>query len=161
MHRLIKRIARRVEDAAGSLVVRQAGGIVFRLDKRGAVRILLVTARRDRGRWVLPKGTIKRRESAAEAALREVREESGVRGKIIGPAGTARHGNSRGLVRIDYFLIAFRSAEKSASEARKVEWRSIDDAIEMLSRASARRILANARPALKEAAKKANNGRTK
>jgi 8-oxo-dGTP pyrophosphatase MutT (NUDIX family) len=160
MHRFINRLARRVEDAAGSLVVRQAGGIVFRLDKRGNVRVLLVTARRDRGRWVLPKGTIKRRESAADAALREVYEESGVRGEIVAPAGTARHGNSRGLVRIDYFLIEFRSAGKKASEARKVEWRSIDNAIELLSRASARRVLANARPALKGAAKKAN-GRAK
>jgi 8-oxo-dGTP pyrophosphatase MutT (NUDIX family) len=145
MLRFIDRLARRVQETVPVLLVRQAGGIVVRRTKRGGVRILLVTSRHNRGRWVLPKGTIKRGESAADAALRETREEAGVRGKVVGRAGTARYGNGRGLVRIEYFLIAFRGPSAGPHEERRVEWHSIDEALEMLSNAHVRRVLAESR----------------
>ena len=65
------------------LTVRQysAGGLV--VDEQG--RILLIRARdlRDRPVWTLPKGTLASRESSEEAALREVREETGWRCEIV------------------------------------------------------------------------------
>jgi len=65
------------------LTVRQysAGGLV--VDEQG--RILLIRARdlRDRPVWTLPKGTLASRESREEAALREVREETGWRCEIV------------------------------------------------------------------------------
>ena len=58
-----------------------AGGLV--VDEHG--RILLIRARdlRDRPVWTLPKGTIAPGESSADAALREVREETGWRCEIV------------------------------------------------------------------------------
>jgi ADP-ribose pyrophosphatase YjhB (NUDIX family) len=65
------------------LTVRQysAGGLV--VDERG--RILLIRARdlRDRPVWTLPKGTLASGESSEDAALREVREETGWRCEIV------------------------------------------------------------------------------
>jgi 8-oxo-dGTP pyrophosphatase MutT (NUDIX family) len=151
--RSIDRLARQVKKAARKLVVRQAGGIVFRTDKRGGVRVLVVTSRRNPGRWVLPKGSIKRRESAADAALREVHEESSVRGKIVGRAGTAKYGSGRGLVRVEFFLVRYRAADDSAHEARTVRWLTIDEAIDTISNASVRRVLADARRELDDAAR--------
>lgn len=53
-----------------------AGGVVIYRD-----RVLLL--RKKRGYWVLPKGRIESGEEVAAAALREVREESGVRAAIV------------------------------------------------------------------------------
>ncbi len=58
-----------------------AGGIVFYNNS-----ILLL--KRPSGIWVLPKGRIEKGESSKEAALREVKEETGISAKIIGEAGT-------------------------------------------------------------------------
>jgi 8-oxo-dGTP pyrophosphatase MutT (NUDIX family) len=58
-----------------------AGGLV--VDARG--RILLIRARdlRERPVWTLPKGTIAAGESSEEAALREVREETGWQCEVV------------------------------------------------------------------------------
>lgn len=52
-----------------------AGGVVFNSDK-----ILLL--RKFNGGWVLPKGHIKKGETYSEAALREVKEESGITAQL-------------------------------------------------------------------------------
>jgi hypothetical protein len=54
MPRLLKRAAQQIRRAAEQLSLHQAGGIVFRR-KREQLEVLLVTARRDHNRWVLPK----------------------------------------------------------------------------------------------------------
>lgn len=58
-----------------------AGGLV--IDEQG--RILLIRARdlRDRPVWTLPKGTLTEGETSAEAALREVREETGYQCELL------------------------------------------------------------------------------
>lgn len=47
----------------------------------GELRVLLVTSRETR-RWVLPKGWVEKRATAAEQAAREAFEEAGIRGRI-------------------------------------------------------------------------------
>lgn len=61
-----------------------AGGIV--IDVRDGIPYAALIARRNRtGRieWCLPKGHLEHGESAPSAALREVREETGIQGEII------------------------------------------------------------------------------
>jgi 8-oxo-dGTP pyrophosphatase MutT (NUDIX family) len=59
--------------------------------------------------WVLPKGTPQDGESAEQVALREVEEETGIRGRIIGDAGVIRYWFMRQGVRYDkevrYYLM--------------------------------------------------------
>ncbi len=60
-----------------------AGGIL--LDERGRIALVRQRDRKGRWRWTLPKGRIDPGETVEEAALREVHEESGMRGRIVGP----------------------------------------------------------------------------
>jgi 8-oxo-dGTP pyrophosphatase MutT (NUDIX family) len=66
----------------------------YRLDTDGnpqSLVILLVTSR-DTGRWVLPKGNVKRQEDPRTAALREAAEEAGVWGVVAAePIGDYRY----------------------------------------------------------------------
>ena len=73
---------RRVDEtSAGGLVLDRpgpgaSGALIGRLDRRG--RLL----------WSLPKGHLEAGESEQEAAAREVAEETGVRGRVVGKLGT-------------------------------------------------------------------------
>ena len=135
--------------------IEQAGGIVFR-GPGAKPTVLVVSARRKRGRWVLPKGTIKRGESAMEAALREVREEAGIRGKIVGPAGSVDFNTNVGRVHVEYFLVKYTRQDDDEGEGRDTRWCAIEDALALLTYASARRVLLEAYPKLiKRAQRKA------
>ncbi len=73
---------RRVDEtSAGGLVLDHTGpgargALIGRLDRRG--RLL----------WSLPKGHIEAGESEAQTAVREVTEETGIRGSTLGKLGT-------------------------------------------------------------------------
>jgi ADP-ribose pyrophosphatase YjhB (NUDIX family) len=77
-----KRWLRQVDEfSAGGLVVDLAGDIpcgalIGRTDRQG--RLL----------WSLPKGHIEAGETAEQAALREVQEETGIAGEIVAELGT-------------------------------------------------------------------------
>jgi 8-oxo-dGTP pyrophosphatase MutT (NUDIX family) len=76
------RLRRVDETSAGGLVVDDSvanllvGAVIGRKDRRG--RLL----------WSLPKGHIEPGESAEQAAIREVAEETGIVGRIVGRLGT-------------------------------------------------------------------------
>ena len=81
----------------GQLVIESpthAGGVVVRDD--GPVRrFLLVTARRQPGQWVFPKGHIEEGETSEAAAVREVVEESGVVATVVSPLGASQYKTAR------------------------------------------------------------------
>ena len=56
------------------------GGVVV---YRGKILLLFINYRNRYEGWVLPKGSVEPGEEHEETALREVREESGAKGKII------------------------------------------------------------------------------
>lgn len=64
----------RVENSAGGVVVRPIDG---------ELHVLLI--RDPYGNWGLPKGHLEEGEDAADAALREVREETGLDDLLLGP----------------------------------------------------------------------------
>lgn len=66
----------------------QSAAIPYRTNAQLEVEVLLVTSRK-RGRWVLPKGRIKRGVHAHTSAAFEAFEEAGVTGEISAlPVGT-------------------------------------------------------------------------
>lgn len=67
---------------SGPRVEKSAGGVVVR-PIEGQLHVLLI--RDPYGNWGLPKGHLEEGEQAAEAALREVREETGLDDLLLGP----------------------------------------------------------------------------
>jgi ADP-ribose pyrophosphatase YjhB (NUDIX family) len=125
-------------------VVEQAGGIVFRY-KRAGISILLVRAKRDPSKWIFPKGHIEHGESARKAALRETREEAGIKGRAIGPIGDPQEFEWGGqLFRVRYFLIQM-TAESDETDGREKAWFPFDKALKRVSFKSARTLLREAR----------------
>jgi 8-oxo-dGTP pyrophosphatase MutT (NUDIX family) len=59
-----------------------AGGVIFRRTEHGHDVVLV--GRAAPLRWSLPKGTPSAGENLERAALREVREETGIQGRLVG-----------------------------------------------------------------------------
>jgi 8-oxo-dGTP pyrophosphatase MutT (NUDIX family) len=71
-------------------VVRAGGGIVWRYGEGGGVEIVLVH-RPVYDDWSFPKGKLHPGETEAQAALREVQEETGLRCRLSREVGTAAY----------------------------------------------------------------------
>jgi diadenosine hexaphosphate hydrolase (ATP-forming) len=120
--------------------VPQAGGIVVRKDG-DRLSVLLVRAKKDPGVWIFPKGHIEPGESAADAAVRETREEAGIEGESVGPIGEPlEFNNGRYDVSVQYFLIRPVS-ECAECEDRAKQWFSIDEAVDALQWEEARALV--------------------
>ena len=107
------------------------------------------------GTWVLPKGNIDPGESPAETALREVREETGVEGRLLEKLGDVRyvytwHGERIFKVVSFFLLRAGRGRIGAIDEAMRVEvaearWLALDEAPELLAYGGEREMAAKAR----------------
>jgi 8-oxo-dGTP pyrophosphatase MutT (NUDIX family) len=92
-----------------------AGGVVFNADRQ--IVVIVPTRRAADGSRVLalPKGHPDGNESAAEAALREVREEAGVDAEVVESLGEVRYWYQRGGRRIskavEFFLLRYVSGD--------------------------------------------------
>ena len=77
----------------------------------GAVVVMegrcLAIRRADRNEWVFPKGHLEEGERAEDAAIREVREETGLEIEILSPLGSSRFAFGSGRrhrKRVEWFL---------------------------------------------------------
>jgi 8-oxo-dGTP pyrophosphatase MutT (NUDIX family) len=76
----------------------QSGGIIVWRDRVVLRRTLL-------GEWVFPKGWIDPGETPEVAAIREVREETGLRVEIVAPAGQAKYEMDSESRDVAYYLM--------------------------------------------------------
>ena len=119
-----------------------AGGLVL----RGEEVLLIATA--GGKRWQLPKGHLEGEERPEQAAVREVREETGVSGRVLAPlSGIDYTFVERGVRRIskhvDYFLLAYESGTEADFDPKEVvsaRWFPWAEAIEKLSHDNERRV---------------------
>ena len=135
----------KLEPYGGEIVIASpthAGGVVVRADGPEA-RFLLVTATRRPGLWVFPKGHIEPGESPEQAAVREVLEEAGVDATVVSPIGATEFRNARGLVRAQFYLMAF-VAQGPVGEDRRRAWLTADEARRALTFEDARMLITRA-----------------
>jgi ADP-ribose pyrophosphatase YjhB (NUDIX family) len=124
-------------------LIRQSGAIVVRLDGK-VPKVLLVTAKRNPRNWIFPKGHIEKGETAGAAALREAKEEAGVVGKVIGPAGVLEYSFMGVKARVEYFLAVLTREAGPPEDGRSRAWYGLDEALDLLSYKNTRKLLRKA-----------------
>jgi 8-oxo-dGTP pyrophosphatase MutT (NUDIX family) len=125
------------------MTVRQSGTIMIRRDGKEP-RVLLVTAKRNRENWIFPKGHIEKGETAEAAALREAKEEAGVVGKLLGPAGVLEYSFLGVKARVEYFLAELTREAGPPEDGRQRAWVGLDEALERLNYKNTRKLLRKA-----------------
>jgi 8-oxo-dGTP pyrophosphatase MutT (NUDIX family) len=136
-----------------------AGGVLVRTIKGRAMVAAIRPQGKPEGTWALPKGNLDPAESPAEAAVREVLEETGVHGRLVEKLGDVKYTYTRrGGVRVFkivsfYLLRAGRGRLGEIEEAMRVEvaearWLPLDDAPRLLSYGGERQMAAAARDRL-------------
>jgi 8-oxo-dGTP pyrophosphatase MutT (NUDIX family) len=116
-----------------------AGGVVF--NAAHEVVVIVPTRRAADGSRVLalPKGHPDGAESAAEAALREVREETGVEAAIVESLGEVRYWYQRGGRRVakavEFFLLRYVAGDLADHdhEVEDARWIPAEEAAETLT----------------------------
>ena len=131
------------------MAIRAVGGVALRSNKAGLVEVLLI--RKRGGLWTLPKGRVKRGESDEEALLRELREETGLGGRVIEPLSQSsyrvlKQGRLKRKIVIYYLVLAARGELRPGVEEgiEEVRWMDVPEAIKQIGRPRVQAVLRSA-----------------
>jgi 8-oxo-dGTP pyrophosphatase MutT (NUDIX family) len=132
-------------------------------EEAGKVEVAMI-ATRGRSRWGLPKGAPNDEETTEQAALREVWEETGLRGEIVALLDRIEYffrANDK-LIRkeVDFYLMRYAGGEMrpQLSEVDDCAWVELGEAIGRASFESEKRILSMVGAAWSAATAPANGG---
>lgn len=134
-----------------------AGGVLVRRLRGRWMLAAVRPAGKPEGVWALPKGLIDSGEASEAAALREVREETGLEGRLVAKLGDVRYvytwRGERVFKVVSFFLVRYRSGRigdlvpEQAREVAEARWLPLDEAGRLLSyggeREMARKALAS------------------
>ena len=100
-------------------------------------------AGKDPGVWALPKGIIGDGEPPTETALREVEEETGVEGKLVGKLGDIRYvytwAGERVFKVVSFYLLRYSRGRlgdlppATAHEVAEARWLPLEEAPRLLA----------------------------
>jgi 8-oxo-dGTP diphosphatase len=137
--------------APESTTVVAAGGVV--LEGAADARRVLVVHRPAYDDWSLPKGHVEPQEELADAALREVLEETGVRARVVAEAGVTEHpvqvADGIATKRVHWFTMrptddGDPAARRPDEEVDRAAWWPVEVALEGLTHVGERHLLARA-----------------
>jgi 8-oxo-dGTP pyrophosphatase MutT (NUDIX family) len=114
------------ETSAGGLVIsdpvgRPQAALIGRYDRRGRMR------------WSFPKGHVEPGETAQQAAIREVAEETGIQGRVVAPLGSIEFSfvedDRRVHKTVHHFLLLAVGGRLSVADAEvaDVAWVPLDE----------------------------------
>jgi 8-oxo-dGTP pyrophosphatase MutT (NUDIX family) len=136
-----------------------AGGVlVHREDDRWALAAIR-PAGKPPGTWALPKGLIDTGEAPEQTAAREVAEETGADGELVGKLGDIRYvysrrGGERVFKVVSFYLLRYAGGElgeiapEQRREVTEARWLPLDEAPRLLAYAGEREIAEKARALL-------------
>ncbi|KKR70144.1 MAG: AP4A hydrolase [Candidatus Roizmanbacteria bacterium GW2011_GWB1_40_7] len=120
-----------------------AGGIIYKKARSASSGqdeiFILVSQHSQHHGWVFPKGLIDEKENKEQAALREVKEEVGVDGKIIRALNPVTYWfvmeGEKIRKTVYYFIMEYAGGDiaKHDHEMEKVEWLPIEKVEERLT----------------------------
>jgi 8-oxo-dGTP pyrophosphatase MutT (NUDIX family) len=143
-----RRRRRRASRRLRSVRETSAGGLVVdRLDGHASAAVIGRVDRRGRLEWVLPKGHVENGETDEQAAVREVREETGLEAGVLAPLGEIDYWfvaeDRRVHKTVRHFLLEATGGALSTEdvEVTEVAWVRLGDLPARLRYASERRLL--------------------
>jgi len=127
-------VATKILEVTDVNVIRAAGGLVLRKSRSGETEIAVIH-RPAYDDWTFPKGKVEPDESPEDCALREVREETGLRCQLIRPIGCTAYVDRRGRDKVAcYWEMEARGGKfKAGIEVDKMLWLTVDEAARRLT----------------------------
>lgn len=120
---------------------RSAGGLVVQ-----GGEVLLISLK-DGRRWQIPKGHVEEEETAEQAAVREVREETGVTGRPLGRLPSIEYwfveGGKRIHKRVDFYLLDYvggSADDYDPAEVSGAAWFPWPEALDQITFDNERRV---------------------
>ncbi|MFA5338598.1 MAG: NUDIX hydrolase [Candidatus Omnitrophota bacterium] len=128
-----------------------AGGVVYR--KAGAETEVIVLTRGEGKIFCLPKGKIERLETPQQAALREIKEETGLTGSIEKELGKINYwfysdeDKARVHKTVYFYLVRFESGNTADhdTDAEDVRWLPVEEALRIMTYPSERQMVEKAK----------------
>jgi ADP-ribose pyrophosphatase YjhB (NUDIX family) len=122
-----------------------SGGVLYRMNGacQREYQVVLISHLTQRGTaiWCLPKGTVEAGETLPETAVREVREETGISGKILEKLGEiqyefySKYEKGKIFKTVHFYLLEYLEGNEADhdDEADEVRWFSIAEAEKYLT----------------------------
>lgn len=116
-----------------------AGGVIYKKND-SSIQIALISVRNGQA-WCLPKGIVDKGEATEETAVREVREETGLNGRIIDALGEinywyfVKEENIKCRKKVYFYLMEYVSGDTDDHdfEVDEAGWFPLEIALEKVS----------------------------
>lgn len=122
---------------------KSCGAVIYRKNK-GETEILLIK-HKNGGHWAFPKGHVEKKETEAETALREIREETGLKVKLdTGFRASVTYSPKPDVMKdVIYFAAKADSDDTKAQpeEVLDIRWEQPEQAMELVTFANDKDIL--------------------
>ncbi|MCX8030108.1 MAG: NUDIX hydrolase [Thermodesulfovibrionales bacterium] len=134
--------------------LKSSGGVIYR-SKDKIIEIALI-AIKNKKIWTIPKGLIDKGETAEETAIREIAEETGLKGEVIKFIGEKsywfyiKEGNVKCKKTVSYYLLKYIYGElkKQTEEVDEAKWFPLEEAINLVTYRTDQEILMKAKELL-------------
>ncbi|MGI9553373.1 MAG: NUDIX domain-containing protein [Thermodesulfobacteriota bacterium] len=104
----------------------KAGVVVYRENENDELEILLVSARKHKGSWVFPVGTVEDHETLQVTAARECEEESGYIVEVEDEVGTVKNSGKHGTNYYTFYRARVLQETDEYEKDRERMWVSLD-----------------------------------
>jgi 8-oxo-dGTP pyrophosphatase MutT (NUDIX family) len=127
-------VATKILDVTDVNVIRAAGGVVCRTGSSGETEVAIIH-RPAYDDWTLPKGKVEPDESPEDCAVREVREETGLRCELVRPLGCTAYVDRRGRDKVACYWVmeVLGGRFRAGIEVDKLAWLPVEDAAKRLT----------------------------